>query len=177
MEIQYVGEIEYPDGYTGDHILDFDNFSPNEMHIMLYSPFSEDCPFHLGEDLGELYDVPLLNHLMIYLEYLKENSPLKLTQKGNLPLSFCRYLVDQGLVEGRILSNLHLHSEEDIAYLTFMKMITRKMGLVSKRYNRFSLSGKGKKFLKLEDAERYRILFKYMATGFNWGYFDLYPDS
>jgi hypothetical protein len=177
MEIQYVGEIEYPDGYTGDHILDFDNFSPYEMDRILYHPFSEDCPFHLGEDLGDLDDVPLLNHMMVYLEYMKENSPLKLTQKGNLPLSFCRYLVDKGLMEGRILSNLHLNSEEDIAYLTFMKMITWKMGLVSKRYNRFSLSGKGKKFLKLDDGERYRMLFKYMTTVFNWGYFDWYPYS
>ncbi len=177
MEIQYVGEIEYPDGYTGDHILDFDNFSPNEMDRILYHPFNEDCPFHLGEDLGDLDDVPLLNHLMIYLEYMKENAPLKLTQKGNLPLSFCRYLADRGLVEGRILSDLHLNSEEDITYMTFMKLITRKMGLVSKRYNRFSLSGKGKKFLKSDYAERYRILFKHMTTGFNWGYFDRYPHS
>lgn len=177
MEIQYVGEIEYPDGYTGDHILDFDNFSPSEMDRILYHPFGEDCPFHLGQDLGDLDEVPLLNHMKIYLEYLKESSPLKLTPKGNFTRSVCKYLIENGVREDDYYLKHPIRSEDDVQYLTFIKMITRKMGLVSKRYNRFSLSGKGKKFLKSDQAERYRILFKYMATGFNWGYFDWYPNS
>jgi hypothetical protein len=177
MGIQYAGEVEYPDGYTGDHILDFDNFSPNEMDRILYHPFEDDCPFHLGQDLCDLDDVPLLNHVMIYLEYLKENSPLKLTPKGNFTRSVCKYLIENGVRENDYYLDQPIRSEDDIQYLGFMKQITSRMGLVSKRNNKFSLSGKGKKFLKMDVAERYRVLFKYMATGFNWGYFDFFPES
>ena len=56
-----------------------------------------------------------------------------------------------------------------------------KMGIqnvisVSNIHNKISLSREGKNFLKRDAGERYRMLFEYMATGFNWGYFDQYPE-
>ena len=179
LKNEYVADIEYPEGYTGDHILDFDNFSPNEMESILYGPLETRGSFHFGSELGDLDGVPILKHVMIYLEYLKDHSPLKLTQKGNLPLYFCNYLIGRDLLGDRYFLDLRhlLRSEEDSYYLNFMKLLLYHMGLSSKRFNSFSLSVKGKKFLKMEMSERYRILFTYLLTGYNWAYFDRNPES
>jgi len=74
-------------------IADFEGFSPNEMHGLLYDPFNEGrSPLRIASEIDEelLRKVKIFNDIIRYLNMLKDWQPLKLTPKGNLPRNFCR---------------------------------------------------------------------------------------
>ena len=172
-------ELEYPEGYTGNPRLDFEGFSPFEMHFLLYAPFYANSPLVLGTALGDVGGVSYLRDIVCYLDHINVSSPLKLTQKGNLPPSFCRELVEMKIGEGGQWSTGKwvLNREDDSYYISLIDTMTRKLRFVTKRKNKLSVSKKGFMFLSWGNVRKFHELFKYYVREFNWGYSDLYPES
>ena len=161
---------------------DFEGFTAYEMHGLLYFPFDEKkSPLSLNTEVESklISKSSFYNHIIKYLEHLRENQPLKLTQKGNLPRKFCRELFDMGLIEGEmIISRNQITREHDSLYIHAINVFTRLAGLTKKINWKISLTKKSVHFTDNKvPCEIYNYLFKKYVTKFNWGYSDGYPQS
>ncbi len=162
---------------------DFEGFTPNEMHGLLYSPYDEKkSPLILSTEIDEhlIYQTEFYNHITQYLDMIRGQQPMKLTQKGNLPRKFCRELCDRDILEEDIVAfkNRPIMREEDSYYIHFINMFTQLIGFTKKRHGTISLTKKCEKYLDTNTAsELYQHLFSAYTTRFNWGYSDRYPES
>ena len=162
---------------------DFEGFTPNEMHGLLYSPSDkEKSPLILNPEINDklITQVRFYNHIKQYLHMLKEQQPLKLTQKGNLPRKFCRELCDMDILEGDsiALNNCSIMREEDSYYIHLINIFTQLIEFTRKKHGTISLTNKCKEYLDKKSAsELYQYLFTTYSTRFNWGFADLYPEA
>ena len=125
----------------------FERFSPHEMHGLIYTPFNETLsPLRLNKELNtnHLEQIKIFSDLMLYIQMLSERQPLKLTQKGNLPRKFCVDLYDAGVKDENLiaLKGHPINKEADSPYIFIIKILTKKLRLTKKRYNRLSLTQK-----------------------------------
>ena len=162
---------------------DFEGFTPNEMHDLLYSTSDmEKSPLIFNPEINDklITQVRFYNHIIQYLHIVKTQQPLKLTQKGNLPRKFCRELCDMDILEGdRVaFNNRPIMREEDSYYIHFINIFTQSIGFTKKKHGTISLTNKCKEYLDKKSAsELYQYLFTTYSTRFNWGYSDLYPEA
>lgn len=167
-------------GYPLD---DFEGFTPNEMHRLLYSPYDkEKSPLILNPKINDklITQVRFYNHITQYLRMLKEQQPLKLTQKGNLSRKFCRELCDMDVLEGDriVFKNRPIMREEDSYYIHLINIFTQLIEFTRKKHGTIKLTNKCEEYLDKKSAsELYQYLFTIYTTRFNWGYSDLYPES
>ena len=164
--------------------VDFDGFSSNQMHGLLYSTFDEkQSPLILANDIdGKLIsNVSFNNHVINYLLKLKEEEPLKLTQKGNLPRKFCREFLEDNFTDSSSKTYIEKHpimKEEDSFYIRLINILTDFSGFTKKVYGKKSLTKKCNKLLASESPYQiYRDLFLTYTRKLNWGYFDAYPEA
>lgn len=164
--------------------VDFEGFSPNNMHGLLYSTFDEKkSPLILAKEIdGKLIsDVEFNTHILNYLLKLKEEEPLKLTQKGNLPRKFCREFLQDNFTDNSSKAYIEKHpimKEEDSFYIRLINILTELAGFTKKIHGKKSLTKRCKKLLVFESSYQiYRDIFLTYTRKFNWGYFDLYPQS
>ena len=163
--------------------VDFEGLTSNEMRGLLCSPYDEDKSLlRLNTEIDNklIGQVQFYNHILQYLNLLREQQPLKLTQKGNLPRKFCRELCDMDILEDeRDYFKKHpLRREEDSHYINLINIFTQLLGFTKKKHGTKSLTNKCEKYLEEKSpSELYRYLFTIYTTRFNWGYFDLYPES
>jgi hypothetical protein len=66
---------------------DFCGLSPAQMHVLLYDPFGEKSPARYNLELADFPETPLLRVLKQILLGLSQGD-VKMTAKGNLPVSF-----------------------------------------------------------------------------------------
>lgn len=164
---------------------DFEGFTPEEMHGLLYSPFDPDrSPLILNTGIAceSICQVKFYHHILQYLHALRGQEPLKLTQKGNLPRKFCRELFDLKIYEDDIIAKHFqknpLMKEDDFPYINLINIITHLSKFTKKQHGKISLAKKCHKFMTSGTAPAlYCELFKTYITKFNWGYFDHYPES
>lgn len=162
---------------------DFEGFTPNEMHGLLYSTSDkENSPLILNPEINEklITQVRFYNHITQYLHMIKDQQPLKLTQKGNLTRKFCRDLCDMDILEeDRIaFKNRSIMREEDSYYIHLINIFTQLIEFTRKKQGRISLTKKCEEYLNKKSAsELYQYLFTAYSTKFNWGYNDLYPEA
>jgi len=164
--------------------VDFEGLSSNHMHGLLYSTFDEKkSPLILANEIDEklISNVEFNNHTINYLHKLKEEEPLKLTQKGNLPRKFCReFLKDNftGNSNETYIEKYPIMKEDDSFYIRLINILTEVAGFTKKVYGKKSLTKKGNKLLALKSSYQiYRNIFLTYTRKFNWGYFDLYPEA
>lgn len=164
---------------------DFEGITPAQMHGLIYTPFNKELsPLRLNENVDNklIHEIRYYNHVIQFLSKINEQQPLKLTQKGNLPQKFLRELTDNGVIESEedqdLFKEFPPRTETDVFYIHIMNFLTQATGLTKKRYNRISLTEKGKRYLDKELAsELYLHLFMNYITKYNWGYADGYPES
>lgn len=162
---------------------DFEGFIPDEMHGLLYSTFDkEKSPLIINPEINDklIAQVKFYDHIMQYLHKVKEQQPVKLTQRGNLPRKFCRELCDLDILEeDRVAFNNHpIMREEDSYYIHFVNSFTQLVEFTRKKNGTISLTNKCIEYLdKKSTSELYQYLFTNYSTRFNWGYSDLYPES
>ena len=101
---------------------DFDGFSPHQMSIIVYSPFSDDCPV----DMRTQVDTALLDQSPIFqiakhlLKEMKDNEGIKLTSTGNLPPRIVNeiyarnYITDSAIEAG--ITKLNQEAKWDILH-------------------------------------------------------------
>ena len=164
---------------------DFEGFTPNEMHELIYRPFDNDSsPLIMNTDMDTdlVSDAQFYKFSTRYLEMLWERQPLKLTQKGNLPRKFCRELIDEGIVEDdQIALRFRMYPlmrEDESRYIFLINHLTRMVGLTKIRTGKISLTLLVDRFKKMKTVSP---LFIFLLRGyidkFNWGYDDYYPES
>ena len=164
---------------------DFEGFTPNEMHELIYRPFDNDSsPLIMNTDMDDnlIPDVQFYKFSTRYLEMLRERQPLKLTQKGNLPRKFCRELIDEGIVENDQIAlrfrTYPLMREDESRYIFLINHLTQMIGLTKIRSGKISLTHLVDRFKKMKTVSP---LFLFLLIGyidkFNWGYDDYYPES
>ena len=78
----------------------FEELSPMEADGLLFSPFDpEASPLLINTNVDDaaIGKVQFLDHIIRYLDLIREREPVKLTQKGNLPLKLVRELRDMNI--------------------------------------------------------------------------------
>lgn len=162
---------------------DFEGFSPNEMHGLLYSPYDEEkSPLVLNTGIDDklISQVRFYDHIFRFLDILKNQQPLKLTQKGNLPRKFCRTLCEMDILEEDYIAfkNCLIMREEDSYYIHLINIFTKLIGFTKERQGKLSLTKKYEKYLDCKStSEMFLYLFRNFTRKFNWGYSDFYPES
>ncbi|MCD4817309.1 MAG: hypothetical protein K8S23_01310 [Candidatus Cloacimonetes bacterium] len=164
--------------------VDFEDFSPQNMHGLLYSTFDEKkSPLILTKEINEkiISKVEFINHLIKYLIKLKKEEPLKLTQKGNLPRKFCTEFLFENFSDDKSRTYLEknpIRSEEESLHIRLINFLTAFAGFTKKNHGKKFLTKKCTKKLSLNSSYSiYRDIFLSYIKKFNWGYFDYYPES
>lgn len=146
---------------------DFNGLSPEEMHDVLYYPFTEQCVVSLNKLCKEQYDkIPLVRQALFLMNTLSE-AELKLTKLGWLPLKIVAEAYALGQPEWIIEELNQKRINEYDANSVWMARITLELlGWVKTRKGMLSLTIKGKKALSNIDSIANEILrFSLIGVG------------
>lgn len=146
---------------------DFNGLSPEEMHNVIYHPFTEQCVVSLNKLCKEQYDkIPLVRQALFLLSTLSETE-LKLTKLGWLPLKIVAEAYALGQPEWIIEELNQKRINEYDANSVWMARITLELlGWVKTRKGMLSLTIKGKKALSNMDLAANEILrFSLIGVG------------
>ena len=158
---------------------DFDGLTPDDMHQLLYDPFSDSGVVRFSESLDEPVDAPALTLLAHLLDSIPEQG-VKVTDKGNLPRQLC-WDVAAAYWSPRFLEwrqeTSPICSETDFMELHAVRLVAEMAGFLEKRGARLFVS-RATRQVRTEQgvAGLYRGLFRSYATEFNWGYEDRFPE-
>jgi hypothetical protein len=163
-------------------LIDFEGFSPAQMHVLLYNPFeSERSPLSLNSDISssKLEKSKFFNDILEYLNLVRGRQPMRLTQRGNLPRAFCRELVERDILEGDRINFEYkkLWREEDSYYISVIDIFMDLAGLTKKRHGKKTLTKSAEQYLEGNLIDLYHYIFRVYTRKLNWGYSDYYPDS
>ncbi|WP_256010199.1 hypothetical protein [Desertivirga xinjiangensis] len=158
---------------------DFDGLSPTQMHLLLNMPFSKGCPiiipFSLSDDLLQQCPILVLSDLL--LSEIRKAGKVKLTSKGNLPVALCQLLYDQKVIEYKYMDLIKKVIEENIPYITPLKLFLQTGGYIKKRNNQLSITKKGEAFLNGPATDRFKSLLLFFAREINWMVFAPYHEA
>ena len=161
---------------------DFCGLNANEMHLLLYSPYSIRSPIKLNEGIEPVaFDmIPFFRLTEEFLKILQRDKAMKLTTKGALPkkvvveLYSHRFILDQGIEAGihklsREADSLAISNTVDIAHMA---------GLMKKQYGRYYLTKEGVKLLLPQNRSELlkRVLWAFTER-FPWDNNDGYPEE
>lgn len=163
---------EHQKKVNAERLEDFDGMSPNQMTSLLYTPFAPGGLLQFRENIdAHVKGVPFFKLSEILLREIEQVGKLKLTTKGNLPVSICQRLCDQNLIYWSFMKYVKKIREEAVPYLWPLKQYLLDEGIVKKRNNSLSLTKNGEKLLKEQQSVRFIRIFTYLASRFHWGNF------
>ena len=121
------------------------------------------------------YAVPFFHDFMLFLTRLSKQ-PVKQTATGAISLTDIRSLLpvfkQQETIKQFKEYGWHLRREEELEFLTQIKIISELMHLIYKRKGYLHLSKNGKGFLNnLDPLDQYTNMVMYYWYRVNWGYF------
>jgi predicted transcriptional regulator len=160
----------------------FEGLSPDDMHFLLYEPFSAKSPMQIRTDISEatFSKMPMFLLIEAYLKLIQREKEIKLTPKGALQQKVLvelydkRFLLDEFIEMGLF----KVAKEENWIAMQSGRFAVEQIGLVKKRNGKLSLTKKGEKLLEKND----RIgIFKALLEGFTmkflWAYNDGYDSE
>ncbi|WAC13059.1 hypothetical protein [Dyadobacter pollutisoli] len=154
----------------------FDGLSAQQMHALLNNPFGQVSILGRQQTLTDdvIDQVPFFRLIEILQGKLSQG-PIKLTTKGNLPLSVCGELYETKLLTDDGIENGYSKkiSEDNVAFIQALKACLLIGSDVKKLGNALSLTQTGQKSLSRRRDKRFWELFDIFTTRFNWGYLDL----
>jgi len=155
----------------------FLGLSPNDMHEIIYSPFSlENHIFTFkSSEVADLKGAPFIAQAIYFMSKIKKDGFIKATQKGNLSKAFVVEIYNEFFSKEKYarLPN----KEDNLPQLTRLKHILDMSGLIKKRSGKFSLTKKGEKIIEKENyLELFKILVSTLFNEWNWGYSDGYSE-
>lgn len=145
----------------------FNGLTPEQMHNIMYFPFSEKCVVSLNKlDKDEYSRIPLVRQALFLMQTLSENE-LKLTKLGWLPLKFVAESYRMGSPDYFIDNYKSKRINEYDAMSVWMSRITlHLLGWIKTRKGMLSLTAKGKKAMTDMDAAANEILrFSLVGVG------------
>lgn len=160
-------------------IRDFEGYSPNEMHQILYFTLEDSSPIQLKKLSDSDYDrIPLLKQIKYVANLIEEAGELKLTKKGFLPTKVVADIYEQGILKDEHIESgiSKLYKEADSMTINLTKNLIEVSGLTKKRHGKLSLTKSSRKVLK-DDEELLRLIFKTFTQKFNWAYYDRYQEE
>ena len=158
---------------------DFEGYSPNEMHEILNFTFGTESPVSFREASDADYKtIPMINQVKYFLDLIKGSGEIKLTAKGFLPTRIVKDIYNQGFLEEEFFTTglYKLYKEQDSITVNLTRILTELAGLTKKRNGKLSLTKKGEKLSSCY-KELFELVFKTMATKFNWAYYDGFGDN
>lgn len=153
---------------------EFEGYSPNEMHHIMYFPFGQDNPLKFMElSAADYQRIPLLNQIKYLLDLIEQAGELKLTSKGFLPVKIVADIYQKGFLKDEHIESGYqkLYKETDAMTINLSRILIEISGLVKKRNGKLSLTKASQKTRK-NDAALLRLLFLNFANEFNWAYYD-----
>ena len=158
---------------------DFQGLSSEQVHRMLNFPFDSPEFFSFSKILVLEPEAPILTLARWITDPIDEKG-LKATAKGNLPQKLCRNAVldfCKGLPDDDFRHRMRVNKEGDFVELHVTRIILELSGLLRKTKGRFFLT---RKYHQLNSqpgrAALYLKLFQTCSRGFNWAYWDGYPE-
>jgi len=154
--------------------------SNHETYQLMIDPFGENSPLAFKKDLSaeQLEQSPMFKLFYSILTKIETAGELKLTQKGNFPRAFCQQLYNENFFKDYNVDKFKkgkINQQDDWIHLDVAHAVLNISSLVKKRYNKFSLTKKGKQLLK-NPPELFKELLQVFCMKYNWGYTDLYPE-
>ncbi len=161
---------------------DFSGLSPDEMHYLLYNPLGEGSPIYLRGNISDetLNLIPFFRLVEEFSKIIQRDGFIKLTPKGALPRKILHELYRFGFLKEEFIEKgyVKLMRESDSVVLTTLPIVARIGGLISKKYGRFTLTNRGRKFAEGNRREEmFRLVLETFILKFNWDYNDGYPVS
>jgi hypothetical protein len=164
-------------------LYDFDGLSPDAAYAFIFDALDPaESPIAFSKDVNPqlIESISLYRDVVAFLHLLRIEQPLKLTQKGNLPLFFCRKAVERDLVgpHGWWLKKHAFRGEMDCDHVHMMNALTRAAGLTRKTHGKLSLTKRGEGYLSgKKSLDLYRRLFFTYVRRLNWAYEDSYEEA
>lgn len=160
-------------------ILDFEGYSPFEMHHILHFTFEPNSPIILQKLAdSDFFMCPMFNLVKYYLDLVKSLGEIKLTAKGFLPTKIVQEIYSQGFLEEYQFSSgiSKLYKETDSLTVNLTRLLADLAGLTKKRNGKLSLTKTGEKMAS-GNQELFDIIFKTMTQKFSWAFYDGYEDQ
>ncbi len=160
-------------------ISNFEGYSSNEIHTIIFDTFGENSPIQLIElSVADFKKIPFLNQIKYLLQIIYDMGELKLTAGGSLPLKIVSDIYRQHYIKEEPIEagTYKLYRERDAISINLIRIILQLSGLVKKRNKKLSLTKKGKNELK-NNFKLLKSILKTFETKLNWGYFDAYGDN
>ncbi len=158
---------------------EFHGLSPEQMYMLLYSPFDSPGLVTFPEHISLTPEAPILTLFSLLADAIGEQG-LKCTATGNLPLAFCKAAAKIFRIstdEGNLRRIGGIRSELDFFELHVTRLVSVEAGLVRKYKGRFKLTRECQRLLAGSDpAAIYLRLFRSYAQRYNWSYGDGYPE-
>jgi len=160
-------------------ILEFEGYSPFEMHQILHFTFGKDSPIQLQKLTDSDYKkIPILNQIKYLTNLIEKNGEIKLTNKGFLPTKIVSDLYQQRFLKDELIEKgiSKLYKETDSMTVNLPRILIELAGLVKKRNGKLSLTKSSQKILG-DNEELLRQIFLTFTNKFNWAYYDGYGEN
>lgn len=156
---------------------EFNGLTPEEMHNLMYFPFSSRCIVELKNLEKEQYEkIPLVRQTLFLLNTLNEKE-LKLTPRGWLPLKIVAETYRLGQPEWVVeVYGAKRYYEYEVGSVWMARIILDLLGWIKTRKGMLSITAKGKKALSKIDLAANEIL-SFSLTRVGLQTFDGYEDE
>ncbi|MEZ3550250.1 hypothetical protein [uncultured Duncaniella sp.] len=168
---------EIRERHNSTPVSDSIGLSPEEMHNVIYGPFSSQCVVELNTLEKSQYDkIPLVRQTLFLLNTLIEKE-LKLTKLGWLPLKIVAEAYHLGQPEW-IIEELKQKriNEYEAGPVRMARIILELLGWIKTRKGMLSLTAKGRKAFSDIDAAANEIL-RFSLVGVGLHTFDRYDED
>lgn len=165
---------KYTERQNNRSIPSFDDYSPQEMSIIIDNPWSDASPIKLRAISKEdIESIPLLRQIGHLMSILQREGKIKLTAIGNLPLKFVKEIHPLGLAD-RIDKKLSkILKETDSISVQFTHIMAKIMKVVKEQKGVMTLTKNGEQLSK-QPQLLLEELMSAMCGKYNFGYFDGY---
>lgn len=156
---------------------DFNGLSPEQMHYIIYDPFTDKCVVALNTLNKEQYEkIPLVRQTLFLQNTLAEKE-LKLTKLGWLPLKIVAETYHLGQPEWIVEEyGAKRYYEYEVGSVWMARIILELLGWIKTRKGVLSLTLKGKKALsKIDEAANEILRFSLVGVGLHT--FDAVEDD
>ena len=156
---------------------EFNGLTPNDMHNIMYYPFTDQCVVQLNKlDKNQYEKVPLVRQTLFLLNTLNEKE-LKLTKLGWLPLKIVAETYRLGQPEWIVEEyGAKRYYEYEVGSVWMARIILELLGWIKTRKGVLSLTVKGRKAFSDIDAAANEIL-RFSLVGVGLHTFDAVEDD
>ncbi len=158
---------------------DFEGYSPVQMQWLIYEPFGSGSPIKINPNIADhtldkIYILPPLEYLILEI---KNNSPFKLTQKGNIPPKYVKRITDIYAGEDEFfIKSLKLVKESDSFIAELLHLFLELSGIVKKRKNAWIITKNGQ-FIISNRTILLKTMLEILGLKLNRAYFDAFGDN